>query len=643
MNMDAERPLRAATTLSGKVVGILVSFLALALAVIGLTLLQSWKLEGGAAAINDMGSERMRTYRIVYLLSEYARGARDEATRQEVRATLSAFESTLAAVQRGDPARPLFLPRAAAIAQQVEAVDARWHARVRPEVEAVLAGTDDTAAGLARVRGEVDAFVGTIDALVRAIEVDNAEATSLLRSLQLVLMALAVAGTVAIIYLMFLVVIRPVSLLCDNIRRLESEDFSARVPVEGRDEFGMLARAFNAMAAHLQNLYATLEARVNDKTRRLEQKNRELGTLYAVTAALNDAAGIEDLCRAFLRPVIETLGAAGGAVRLRQAAGKGVHMYVAEGLPETFVRGETCEHADHCLCGRAADAEKALLSVGPASHRRCTRAGYPTVAAIPIRYDGHLIGVFNLYFDTTVELEERTLQMLEVLGQHLGVALETARLQSSARELAVSEERNMIARELHDSIAQSLAFLNLQAQMLDGALQRGDVTEARDEVRQIRAGVQESYDDVRELLVHFRARVRDAGLTEAMRQALSRFEAQTGIRTVFQESGAGIDPGPETQLQILHVIQEALSNIRKHARAKRVTLILERGPVSRYRVRDDGAGFTPEAADEGGVHVGLQIMRERAERIGATVAVRSVPGQGTEVVLEVPLAQRQAA
>jgi two-component system nitrate/nitrite sensor histidine kinase NarX len=243
--------------------------------------------------------------------------------------------------------------------------------------------------------------------------------------------------------------------------------------------------------------------------------------------------------------------------------------------------------------------------------------------------------MLNLWFDAPREIEDRERRLIGVLGQHLGAALEAEGLRAREKEVAVSEERNLLAQELHDSIAQSLAFLNLQAQMLDAALGQGDIEEARAELAQIRAGVQESYDDVRELLTHFRTRMTELDLSGALRQAVSRFEGQTGITVSLLESGAGIDPPPETQLQILHILQECLSNVRKHSGARQVTVRLERGAQYRFVVRDEGRGFDPDGVDRDGTHVGLAIMRERARRIGAQLSVSSSPGKGTEVVLVV--------
>ena len=545
MSIPESSPRALFPSIASKLVGILVAALVFGLVAIGLTLLQSWKLEGGAAAINDMGSQRMRSYRIGMLLSEYAHTGRTLAQRQAIESELAQFDSVLATIKRGDPSRPLFLPKAPGIAERLAVVESRWRESVVPAVQGALASPTASSPPTAALAGDITRFAASIDDLVHAIEQENAEATSWLRSLQFGLIAVAVVGTVTLIYLMFLLVIRPVTALCAGIQQIQAEDFSARVPVESRDEFGTVAKAFNAMAAHLENLYTTLEATVKDKTRLLEAQNQELSTLYSVTTALGDGNDTEDLCRRFLQQLMKSYGAQAGAVRFNNERA-GLSVAVSEGLPAPFVQGETCAHAASCDCGeanRSAEAIAVDLSA-PEGTRACATAGFRTVGVFPIRLSGRAIGVFNLFFGRVRSFEERDIRLLEMVGQHLGAALENERLRSAARELAVSEERNHIARELHDSIAQSLAFLNLQAQMLDDSLQRGNVDSARQEVKQMRDGVQECYDDVRELLVHFRARVSDAELAAGLRQATERFEGQTGIATSFEESGEGVEPPP---------------------------------------------------------------------------------------------------
>lgn len=634
--------------LSRKLLWIAISFLVVALTAIGFTLYESWKLEGGAAAINDMGSERMRSYRMAYLLADSLRNP-DAATRAELRAEMHRFEEVLEGLKAGDPVRPLLLPRDGAIVGELKSVEVAWRDVVKPRIERAIEGDAALRAEqLEILRTEIDVFVNSIDQVVHLVEAHNARNIAILRYMQFGLITLALVGTVALIYLMFLLVVRPVARLADGMRRMTAGEFGARLPVETRDEFGELAEGFNRMASRLQDLYSTLEERVAEQTRDLGARNRELATLYEVTRLLNEPATTEDLCRNFLRRVMALHGAPGGAVRLMDAKTRSLHLYVHEGLSVTFAREERCVEMGECLCGAAAKGNRSaadiLDQIAPEVAIDCRVAGYRTVGIFPIRLRRDLLGIFNLYFNEPHLLGRDDRQLLETLGQNLGVAIENQRLASRDRELAVYEERSLLARELHDSIAQSLAFLNIQVQMLEDSLAREARAEMTEVLGHIREGVQESYDDVRELLTHFRTRVKqEEDIGVALRNMLARFGTQSGLDTGFSDSGTGVPLHAESQLQVLHILQEALSNVRKHADATRVTLTLQRDAVYRFTVSDDGRGFDAGAAPAlAEAHIGLRIMRERAQRIGGQIEVCSEPGGGTSVVLTLPVVQAEA-
>lgn len=628
--------------LSGKLSWMAIAFLAVALTAVGLTLYESWKLEGGAAVINDMGSERMRSYRIAYLLAESVRTG-DPIVREQMRAEIQRFEDVLAGIKAGDPVRPLLLPRDLEILAEFDAVEKHWFSTIKPLI--IRAAAAARPESLDTLRTEIDAFVGYIDQVVRLTESNNARNIAVLRYMQFGLVALALAGTVTLIYLMRLLVVGPVVSLSEGMRRMTAGEFGARLPVETRDEFGDLADGFNRMASRLQDLYTTLEERVADKTRNLAARNRELGALYEVARLLNEPAATDELCREFLRRLMALHGAAGGAVRLMDADTRQLHLYAHEGLSGHFASEERCIDLGECLCGTAAQANRqevdVLDDIAPDVAVDCRVAGYRTVAIFPIRLKRELLGIFNLYFTTPHVITREDRQLLEALGQHLGIAIENQRLASRDRELAVYEERSLLARELHDSIAQSLAFLNIQVQMLEDSLARDARSEVAEVVARIHEGVQESYDDVRELLVHFRARVKqEEDIGVALERMLVRFGGQSGLVTGFTDSGTGVPLQAESQLQALHILQEALSNVRKHAGATHVELAVRRDAGYRFTVTDDGCGFDVKAApDVSETHIGLRIMRERAQRIGAQLEVRSHPGNGTVVTLTLPVGQ----
>ena len=638
--------------LSTKLVWVAVVFLAVALLAIGFTLFESWKFEGGAGAINDMGSERMRTYRIAYLLSESLRDpASAPATEQQLREAMRAFESVMLGLRRGDPARPLFLPRNPDITAEVDAVLDYWRRDFVPAIRSVLSETEASRRNqrATALRARIERFVLRIDRLVGAIEHENARDIAFLRYTQFALVILAVAGTVTLIYLMFLLVVRPVGSLHEGMQRMARGELATRLPIETHDEFGELAVGFNRMADHLEELYNTLEQRVAEKTRSLGDRNRELATLYEVTALLNEPSSVEVLCREFLRKLASLLGAQAGAVRLTDPLTRDIHLFVHEGLATEFAEGERCLEMGECLCGETAKSGTSVVKfMAPVQENnvmyQCQKAGYQTVSVFPIRFGRQVLGVFNLYYPEPRKFSQPERRILETLGQHLAVAIENQRLVSREKEMAVSEERNLLAQELHDSIAQSLAFLNLQAQLMEDSLKRSALDETREVLGQIREGIQESYDDVRELLVHFRTRIRHEDIELTIRGSLEQFELQTGIKTAVAVSGTSIPLSPEQHLQVLHILQEALSNVRKHSRAQRVEIEMRRDGGYWFRVRDDGRGFDPAALDDrSGAHVGLRIMKERAARIGGQLAIDSRPGRGSEITLTLPLAQKEVA
>ncbi len=651
MNAETSFVLESPSRLANRITALLVLFFLAAVVAIGLTLLVSWQLEGSAAAINDAGSQRMRSYRIGLLMAEGVGG--DPAAPGALREEIGRFESVLRDLESGDPVRPMAPPRDAEVAAGLSAVRSDWERHGRPLVELYLAAHDESgrraaAASYGEWAGE---FVGRINAVVLRMEQLYTFNANLQRSFQIALVVLAVLATVALIRFFFVLVIRPLDRLYEGIRRMAADDFSVRLPVETRDEFGVVTQGFNRMADHLQKLYGTLEERVAAKTSSLESRNLELGLLYEVTAFLSEPASIDELCTGFVARIRAATRARAASVRLCSGPDDELFLVAQEGLSPEFVDCEQSLAKHQCVCGEA------LASGGPVvvdlkarprnlTLSTCIREGMATTSAFTISHDKRMLGIYNLYFDTPREFGRPEVCLLETLGQHLGVAVENQRLRSRERELAVYEERNLLAQELHDSIAQGLAFLNIQVQLLQQSLDRRRPDEVQVTVEQIREGIHESYENVRELLVHCRTRVGQSDLDSAIRTALDRFQTQTGIATAFESVGVGIPLPPDDQVQVMHIVQESLSNIRKHAQAGRVRVRVERSPRGTViGVHDDGVGFDTAARDDSGRHVGLCIMRERAQRVGGQWSVRSSPGCGTEVVLSLerrPVPQEQA-
>jgi len=617
--------MRHRTTLSTKLLAMGTAFLLVALASIGFTLWVTWKLEGGAAAVNEAGRLRMNMLRMVL--------AQQNESPEEVTVLTQRFDRSLELLRTGDPSRPLFVPWSDATREHYRAIVHEWQAiraewrRAPPSREQALA------------RG--DAFVTELDGFVEAIEVQIARWTAGLHLFQLLMVALAIAAAVAFMALSYLLVLNPVMRLQQALARVQRGELGTRLVVEADDEFGQLTAGFNRMAHAMQTWHEDLERKVREKTASVELQNQRLEALYEVSALASEASTLEALTRGFVQQVRRVAGADAAAVRWSDEANERYVLLATDGLPQSMVEQEHCVMAGSCECGQVPEsAQMRVIPILPATDVQlphCREAGFQTVVNVPVRLHQRLLGEVTLFFRYPFTLAADTQELLASMARHLASSMEGLRAAALEREAAVAAERSLIARELHDSIAQSLAFLKIQVQLLRDAVARGNEGARNASIDELDTGVRECYADVRELLVHFRTRTQDEDIEGALRATLSKFEHQTGVPTYLSMSGQGRPLAPDVQIQVLHIVQEALSNVRKHASARTVLLRVERHPRWRFEVHDDGCGFDPGAVPPDSLHVGLGIMRERAERIGAQLAIDSAAGRpGTCVRLELP-------
>ena len=617
--------MRSTASLSTKLIRIGASLLVLALASISLTLWVTRQLEGGAAAVNEAGRMRMQAWRLTSAVQA-------QRPPTELQTLVQQFDQSLSLLREGDASRPLFVPWDEDVRREFTAVERLWQAQralwntpLEPDDPVLLRSADE--------------FVQAIDRLVLAIEHQLSGFTALLNLFQFAMMVLALAGAVVMLYTGYLYVISPLSQLRRGLEQIEGGQFNARIEVDTQDEFGLVASGFNRMAATLQSLYGSLEAKVQAKTQRIEAQRARLEALYEVSAFLAKANTIEELSKGFSQRVRAVMKADAVAVRWSDEANQRYLMLASDCFPQDMQAEERSLIAGACACGSLQpDARTRVIPIHSheaAPMRHCARAGYQNLVSVPVRLQQRLIGEVDLFFRSDVQLSADETELLDALASHLASALEGLRAAALEREAAVGEERALLARELHDSIAQSLAFLKIQAQLLRNAVNRQQTDKVQSTLDELDAGLKESINDVRELLVHFRTRTNTGDIDSALQETLQKFQHQTGLPTRLHVDGEGLPLPADVQVQVLHVVQEALSNVRKHADASHVSLDVHKGEQWRFVVRDNGTGFDV-AQQHGETHVGTKIMRERAERIGASVQIESQAGQGTTVTLTLP-------
>lgn len=570
---------------------------------VSMTVVATWRLEERAGAIRQAGRLNDQVHRLTMAAVQHP-GA--PLPVQQVADTLKELDSSQHAVcctRWDEPA-----------SRQLE--------QVRRDTEALLqtAAKSDAAALLE----QAERLHTGIDAYARLLEEQNTRSIGWLRSGRIGLMLLILLSAAVSFRLLRQVVLRPLGTLYQAMNQITHGRLGTRIagPNSG-DEFEAVADGFNRMADNLQEMYAHLEDKVAEKTAALSRQKSEWEMLYYVTSYLHKQSFGSEVEQAFLERMLRLSHSGGGGIFWQ--AEKGFAAACTVGLPEGLAERLPHTHTAE----QESEAGNMVWMQGEEGD---------LVALVPIYALGGFQGWLALSKPTVPLLSAQNAGLMRLLCTQLGIARENAAMTLLKQQNAVLEERSRIARSLHDSLAQSLSFINMRFQMLSKNKLLPDDKSVRDNIEMIRDGIQYCYEDVRELLDHFRAKPQYGNFAETVRSVIERSRKQAGISVVLHISGGDCLLNSEQQTQALFILQEALSNIRKHAAARQAEVLLENGDGFTMTVRDDGRGFDPEsrAEAEPGQHIGLSVMHERAEKIGAEISIRSQPGSGTEVRLHIP-------
>ena len=224
-------------------------------------------------------------------------------------------------------------------------------------------------------------------------------------------------------------------------------------------------------------------------------------------------------------------------------------------------------------------------------------------------------------------------RLLRAMADLAAIEVEKGKLMERDRLVAVLEERERLAREMHDSLAQVLGYLHLKSEVAQAGLSAGDHEKAQRELAEISSVSHEAYADVREAILGLRETVSQRrGFVDALREYALKFSHQAGVPTQVEMRGCEtLELAPEAEVQLMRVIQEALTNVRKHAAARKACVSLDQQNGLRITIEDDGKGFDPGALDNDRDRFGLFTMRERVERVGGQLEIDSAAGRGTRV------------
>ncbi len=619
-------------SLGAQLGAIFLGFLLLVAASVVATVLAAQAQAADATVINIAGRQRMLTQKMTWL-------ALTQPDSPDLAANIQLFDQTLRALRDGGATldargQTVLLPPApdAPLRAQLDEVSRMWatfRAHLQPSDSAALQ-TESPA-----ILAQLDSVVGAFEARARAKVIR-------LQFIQVIFLAAAFLLLGWGYFFARRRIAHPIAALDAAARRIASGQLSPSALSPADDELGDLARAFEAMRREIAAAREQLGSRVSQRTRELTSAfefSREIVSqlelddlLRSVTERARALMRAEAVSLCLLAENGETLeltassSEAGGHAGLRQPARRGLAARVV-GAGETVVVGAECS-----ACGF-------LLAHAPG---QC--------AAAPLRVGQRTLGALCAVRNPSgAQFDADETRAFTLLANSAAIAIANARLVEAGRRqaehAAALAEREHLAADLHDHLAQTLNFLRLKVDRATEMLGAGQAADAGAELERMKPAIGEAYGQVRAALVGLREPLLASDdLAQKLAACVADFRQASGLLADLTIADSSALALPHlTQTQALHIVREALANVRQHARAQRVVLSVERdNGCARFVVADDGCGFDPQWVD-GRDHLGLAIMRARAERSGGQFTIESAPGAGTKVAVTFPLAEPSAA
>ncbi len=379
------------------------------------------------------------------------------------------------------------------------------------------------------------------------------------------------------------------------------------------------------------------------------RRNQELAAINSVALTVNESLNLDVVLYRALDKVLQLTAAEAGEMFLLDEQNQEMVRYVHAGLcPEAF-QEKTRFRMGEGFVGAVAQSGEPIAVQDLSQDPRLIRAmmktsGFRSLVIVPLKSKNAIIGAINIVSLEPGHFTTDDTRLLANIGNQIAVAIENARLHEKVQGMAALEERERIAREMHDGLAQVLSYVNAKSQAARQFISSGQETQAMAQLTELENIAQEVYADVREAILGLRTTTSpQRNMVSALQEYIFHFGQLSGIRTEMDISnGRTLSFPTTTELQVMRIIQEALTNIRKHAKATHawIRISSDKDQVN-ITVEDDGRGFNlSRIRPMDWPRFGLKIMRERAESVKGILDIESTPGQGTKVNLVVPLAPK---
>lgn len=447
------------------------------------------------------------------------------------------------------------------------------------------------------------------------------------RQFLILLLSLGVLIPIILVNIGIRRIMQPIVALTDAAQEVARGNFDQTITAQTSDEIEELANQFNFMAGQLRASYAQLEQRVSDRT-------KELAALYQADEELLSYLQLDDLLEALVDVAVNIFGTDKSSLLVRDAK--------RNKLVVGASRGFTAETFDHMTFGVGDGVIGTVMSTGePAvvedTHNEQQVAAYITQPEgirsfmhVPIKVKGQLFGVFNFSYLTPRTFSDDEQRLFIALAQRAAMAIENAQLYEQAQFAATTEERQRLARDLHDAVTQTLFSSSLIADVLPRIWERNP-EEGRRRLEELRQLTRGALAEMRALLMELRpSALVEVELGDLLHQLSEAFIGRSRI-PVQVDIDISLQIPPDVKVGLYRIVQEALNNIAKHAGASQVTLALRPWRKGlELTITDNGRGFDPSGISSD--HLGLKIMSERCREIGVSLSVDSQIGTGTKIV-----------
>ncbi len=380
-----------------------------------------------------------------------------------------------------------------------------------------------------------------------------------------------------------------------------------------------------------------------------EQRQRIAEGLREGLAALNSTSSLEEILDFVVRQAVRLLETGGGALYLLDHEDSMLHVSASSGLSETYttlplpvggaITGRAVELGDPVSVPDL-DVSTELLK-GYLRHPDLSprwvealeelKQQYNAILSVPVQAHGEVYGAITLYYPDSQQFSDEVIELAVAFAGQAALVIENVRLRERVRETAAVEERSRLARDLHDAVTQTLFSASLMADTLPELLEL-DLSHAQQQLLQLGKMTRGALAEMRTLLIELRpGRLIEADMETLLQQLIEAAQGRTRINISLNISGTCTLP-PDVKVVFYRIAQEGLNNMVKHARAENAFISMRCSSNQNIlQIMDDGRGF--DAGEIPAGHFGVQIMRERAEQVGAALVIDSSPGEGTEIQL----------